>query len=267
MERSAAAQQLVEKLLPERLDRLRRVTGIPVAMGGTTRRDSNGTRLVLGRLVGTTGRSLNGLVVHTGRGLGGRVMRRLAPFAVDDYVSTSEISHEYVPAVEPERLTSVMAVPVLVCGEVVGVLYGAVRDQRPIGDRALRTAVVVADQLQRDVEARLSDEPAGPEWPDALADLATLIRDTTDPELRARLALIHEQLTGRAERDEEKSVLAPREIDVLRLVDDGSTNLEVAARLGLSEETVKAYLRSAMRRLEVHNRTAAAHRARLMGLL
>jgi DNA-binding NarL/FixJ family response regulator len=81
------------------------------------------------------------------------------------------------------------------------------------------------------------------------------------------LALIHEQLTGRAERDEEKSVLAPREIDVLRLVDDGSTNLEVAARLGLSEETVKAYLRSAMRRLEVHNRTAAAHRARLMGLL
>jgi LuxR family transcriptional regulator, regulator of acetate metabolism len=158
-------------------------------------------------------------------------------------------------------------VPVLVSGEVAGVLYGAVRDERPIGERALRTALVVADQLQRDVEARLNDAPPRPEWPDALAELAVLIRDTSDPGLRARLALIHKQLTGHADEVEEKSVLAPRETDVLRLVDAGSTNLEIAARLGLREETVKAYLRSAMHRLDVHNRTAAAHRARLMGLL
>ena len=162
-----------------------------------------------------------------------------------------------------------MAVPVVVSGAVCGVLYGAVRDRRPLGDRALRTAVVVADQLQRDVEARLSDGHVEPGTcpRDSLAELAAVIRDTSDPGLRTRLLRIHEQLTGYAPATREKSVLAPREVDVLRLVDAGSTNLEIAARLGLGEETVKAYLRSAMRRLEVHNRTAATHRARTMGLL
>jgi LuxR family transcriptional regulator, regulator of acetate metabolism len=43
----------------------------------------------------------------------------------------------------------------------------------------------------------------------------------------------------------------------LRLVAVGAGNREIAARLGPSPETVEAYLRSASRRLGVHNRTAA----------
>jgi LuxR family transcriptional regulator, regulator of acetate metabolism len=35
----------------------------------------------------------------------------------------------------------------------------------------------------------------------------------------------------------------------------------------LSPETVKAYLRNAMRKLDVRNRTAAVHAARLAGVL
>jgi hypothetical protein len=69
-----------------------------------------------------------------GKGLGGSVLRHRAPLRVNDYVTTSAVTHEYDQAVRAERFTSVFAVPVLVWGEVRGVLYGAVPNRRP--DRA-----------------------------------------------------------------------------------------------------------------------------------
>ncbi len=261
-----APQRIIDELLPERLERLRKVTGLPIVLGGATRRDTTGLRLVLDRLVGNAGESLRGLVVRSGKGLGGCVLRSRTPFRVNDYASTTAITHEYDHAVRQEGLTSVFAVPVLVRGEVAGVLYGAVREGTPIGDRTVRGAVVIAGQLRSDVEHRLRSEPADRSRA-ALAELAALIRDTTDPVLRARLDRIRTDLTRAPVRPDAKISLTPREIDVLRLVEVGAANLEIAARLGLSVETVKAYLRSAMRKLAVHNRTAAAHRARLGGLL
>jgi DNA-binding CsgD family transcriptional regulator len=100
----------------------------------------------------------------------------------------------------------------------------------------------------------------------ALTELTAVIHDTTDPALRARLIRIQYDLTTR-HGPAPISTLAPREIDTLRLVEVGASNLEIAVRLGLGLETVKAYLRSAMRKLAVHNRTAAAHQARRSGML
>ncbi|MCF7552274.1 response regulator transcription factor [Pseudonocardia sp. WMMC193] len=60
---------------------------------------------------------------------------------------------------------------------------------------------------------------------------------------------------------------APRETEVLRLVAVGMSNRDVAQATGLATETVKAYLRNAMRRLGVSNRTAAVHAAREQGHL
>ncbi|WP_326565187.1 LuxR C-terminal-related transcriptional regulator [Amycolatopsis rhabdoformis] len=264
-----ATRRIIDELLPERLERLRKVTGLPIALGGTTRHGSAGLHLVLDRLTGNSGDALRGLVVQPGKGLGGCVLRSRSPFRVNDYASTMAITHEYDPAVRQEGLTSVFAVPVLVRGEVRGVLYGAVRAGNPIGDRTVRSALVVAEQLQSDVEGRLRRDPGhvATRSRGALAELAALIRDTTDPQLRTRLERIQADLTGETSRAEPTASLAPREIDVLRLAEVGASNLEIAARLGLSLETVKAYLRSAMRKLEVHNRTAAAHQARLNGLL
>jgi DNA-binding CsgD family transcriptional regulator len=269
MDISFAAQQIIDELLPERLERLRKVTGLPIVLGGATRHGAGGLQLVLDRLLGTSGDSLRGLVVQPGKGLGGCVLRGRAPFRVNDYASTMAITHEYDLVVRQEGLTSVFAVPVLVQGEVRGVLYGAVRAGNPIGDRTVRSAVVVAEQLQCDVENRLLRDPGEAAYRsrNALAELTALIRDTTDSELRARLERIQRGLAGRSSGIETKPVLSPREIDVLRLAEVGASNLEIAARLGLSLETVKAYLRSAMRKLEVHNRTAAAHQARRNGLL
>ena len=96
-----------------------------------------------------------------------------------------------------------------------------------------------------------------------VAQVTTSVRD--DPALRARLLRIRRGLGGSA--PEGTALLAPRDLDALRPVAVGASNLEIAARLGLSPETDKAYLRSAMRRLGVHNRTAAVHAARITGVL
>ncbi|WP_391653313.1 helix-turn-helix transcriptional regulator [Streptomyces tamarix] len=61
--------------------------------------------------------------------------------------------------------------------------------------------------------------------------------------------------------------LAPREVDVLAAVAAGATNADAARRLGVRPETVKGYLRSAMRKLDAHTRLEAVVAARRAGLL
>jgi DNA-binding CsgD family transcriptional regulator len=295
-----AVRSAISGLLPERLWRLQRVTGVPVTFGGATRPSADGRQIVLTRLSGTLGDSLRGLTVDTGRGLGGVVLRDKAPYRVQDYASTSTITHEFDEiVVDSERLTSVLAVPVIIDAAVRAVLYGAVRGPSPIGDRGVRAARVVADQMAQDVARHLAAGEAGggaseptalPVSPDAgrsgkalpdtalsdsalsdtallnaratLAELAVLIRDVPDPDLRTRMARLCQALGGGCQGGA-TPVLAPRERDVLRIAAVGATNVEIAAQHGLSPQTVKAYMRAAMRKLGVHNRTAALHAARL----
>lgn len=61
--------------------------------------------------------------------------------------------------------------------------------------------------------------------------------------------------------------LSPRETDILRLVAHGHTNREIAARLYLSEGTVKNHVSRILTRLALRDRTQAALRARDLGLL
>ena len=53
----------------------------------------------------------------------------------------------------------------------------------------------------------------------------------------------------------------PRQQEVLRLVAGGLSNKQVAGRLGISEQTVTAHLRGAVRRLRLKGRAGAAARA------
>jgi DNA-binding CsgD family transcriptional regulator len=271
----AQVRTAIDRLLPERLQRLQRVSGAPVVFGGSTRLAGGTHQLVISRLIGTVGTSLRGLAVQAGRGVGGAVLRDSVPRRVSDYATTATITHDYDRiVVEEERLTSVLAVPVIVHGAVRGVLYGAAREAQAVGDRAVASAVAVAAQLQRDVEDLIRPQPQPgppPATSDALAELADLIRGTADPDLRARLLRIQRGLGGSAGTRQSAAgpggtVLAPRELDALRLAAVGASNLEIAAELGLSPETVKAYLSAAMRKLNVRNRTAAVHAARLAGV-
>lgn len=267
---------LISRLLPERLHRLQRASGLPVVFGGAIRWSGDGPRLVINRLSGTHGSSLSGLEIESGQGLGGRVLRDQTAGQVHDYSSDSEITHDFDEiVVTQERLTSLIAVPVVLDGLVHAVLYGASRDERAVSDRALRSAISVATQLQRDVAAALARghgaprASASPNPRRALAQLAQLIDETPDPQVRQRLLQIHHDLGGSATPSPPADLgrLTPRETDVLRLVGVGATNLETAAELGLSPETVKSYLSSAMRKLGSPNRTAAARAALQWGLL
>jgi DNA-binding NarL/FixJ family response regulator len=74
------------------------------------------------------------------------------------------------------------------------------------------------------------------------------------------------RLMGRV-RTAEASALSPRELEVLALVADGATNRAVAARLHLSEATVKTHLLSIYTKLGVGDRAAAVAEGFRRGLL
>jgi DNA-binding NarL/FixJ family response regulator len=61
--------------------------------------------------------------------------------------------------------------------------------------------------------------------------------------------------------------LTPREFEVLRLVAEGLPNKIIAARLHISEHTVKFHVNALMGKLGAQSRTEAVVRATRLGLL
>jgi LuxR family transcriptional regulator, maltose regulon positive regulatory protein len=62
-------------------------------------------------------------------------------------------------------------------------------------------------------------------------------------------------------------LLSERELEILRLLAEGLSNREIAQRSYISIGTVKAHLKHIYGKLEVGNRTEAAHRARQLSLI
>ena len=62
------------------------------------------------------------------------------------------------------------------------------------------------------------------------------------------------------------SRLSPREIDILCELQDGASNLEIAERLFLSQNTVKHHVHSVLDKLGVENRRQAGALAKQIGL-
>ncbi|WP_031035426.1 helix-turn-helix transcriptional regulator [Streptomyces sp. NRRL F-5650] len=269
------------------LVRLRRTTGLPVAFGGLV--EAGRRQVRISELSGTATGALSALAVTSGNGLGGRAVALSRPCAVTDYSVSRQISHEYDLPVAAEGLRSVLAVPVVVRRRVRGVLYGALRTAQPLGDRTLGAAVAAA----RDAEQALvlrdeADEllaaatppsaPAsapgagssgGAAWEqvrEAHAALRALAPRIADPALRDEL-LRACGLLAAGDGPAPGPRLAPREVDVLACVAAGATNGAVAERLGVGPETVKSYLRSAMRKLGARTRTEAVAAARRTGWL
>ncbi|MFE2521713.1 helix-turn-helix transcriptional regulator [Streptomyces mirabilis] len=264
------------------LVRLRRATGLPVAFGGLV--EPGRAQVRISELSGTATPALSALAVSSGNGLGGKAVALARPCAVTDYSASRQISHEYDVAVATEGLCSVIAVPVVVRRRVRGVLYGALRTAQPLGDRTLGAAVaaardveqalVVRDEAQGLLAVAREPEPAvgSPAWEEvreAHGALRALAPRIVDPALRAELLDVCGRLAGAAAADARtpRVDLAPREVDVLACVAAGATNGAAAERLGLRPETVKAYLRSAMRKLGAHTRWEAVVAARRVGLL
>lgn len=279
---------------------LRRISGLPMAFGGPV---AGPGRLRISELSGASTNALRGLAVTSGSGLGGKAVALARPFAVTDYPAARTISHEYDGAVAREGLRSVVAVPVVVGGTVRAVLYGALRDALPMGARVMSASVTAARELaqrlaEHDEAERLlsrfgapdrprrerggsrgpDDAPGRPVWEEvrqAHSELRALAREVDDPALRSRLDEVCATLVAAspARNGDRRGAPRPyglptvRELDVLALVATGCTNAEAARRLGLRPETVKSYLRSAMRRLGCRTRLEAVVAARRAGLL
>jgi DNA-binding CsgD family transcriptional regulator len=265
---------------------------LPVAFGGLVPGAGAGAghgarRFRITELSGTATEELRGLGIVTGSGLGGKTLAMARPFAVTDYTSSRTISHEYDAAVAVEGLRSVLAVPIVVHRRVRGVLYGALRQPYALGDRALNIAMDAARELEqalavRDEAHRLlsfaqapptSDPHAWEEVREAHTELRALAVRIPDPRLRQELLSACARLASAAAPDTAPALpgpparLTPRELDVLCSIASGATNSAAAARLRLRPETVKSYLRSAMRKLGAHTRLEAVVAARRAGLL
>ncbi|MFI2506548.1 response regulator transcription factor [Streptomyces sp. NPDC018972] len=264
------------------LARLRRATGLPVAFGGLVEPGRRQVRI--SELSGTATPALSALAVTPGNGLGGKAVALARPCAVTDYSVSRRISHEYDVPVAAEGLRAVVAVPVVVRRRVRAVLYGALRAAHPLGDRTLGAAVQAARDVEQalvvreEAEALVAAAGPGAGRPDpvsgaareqvreAHAALRALAPRIADPVLRAELLDACALLTaGTAPSPAVR--LAPREVDVLACVAAGATNGAAAERLGVTAETVKAYLRSAMRKLGVRTRGQAVVAARRAGWL
>jgi DNA-binding NarL/FixJ family response regulator len=91
-------------------------------------------------------------------------------------------------------------------------------------------------------------------------DVAFAVRQTYEPSIH--LARVRDD----QQSPEVELLLTDREAEVLGLVAEGYSNLELAAMLEIAHQTVKFHLSNIYRKLDVENRTQAARRAQLLNL-
>lgn len=263
---------------------LTRRTRFPVAFGGLL--DSG--EVPVTAIVGSRTRSLEGLRVQPRRGLGGRAMTELRPRMTHDYGASRQITHDYDGFILGEGLRTLLAIPVIVSGRPRGVLYAGAWEMPPAGGVTTAPALQIADALaaelriREEVERRLRSmslpAPAAALSPthreelrESFAELRSIAALVPDEAVRARLGVIARRLLAlsapAAPARPSEVRLSPREVDVISCAALGQTNAQIAAELGLRESTVKAYLGTAMAKLDAQTRHAAVAKARRDGLI
>jgi DNA-binding NarL/FixJ family response regulator len=129
--------------------------------------------------------------------------------------------------------------------------------------RDARIIVLTMYQGDEDIHQAMKAGAATYLLKDSLSDdLIRVVREVhgggqpISPDVRARL-----------EERAAQPTLTPREIQVLKLVAAGHRNKEIAALLGLSEETVPVHLKSIFSKLGVNDRTTAVNVALRRGFV
>ncbi|MER5266514.1 response regulator transcription factor [Actinosynnema sp. NPDC002837] len=88
-----------------------------------------------------------------------------------------------------------------------------------------------------------------------------------DPEVTRQLVGRYATRIRPAEGSRDDVPLAPRELEVLRLIADGLSNSEIAATLVISHETVKTYVSRILTKLDLRDRVQAVVYAYRRGLV
>lgn len=269
--------------------RLRTTTALPVIFSA----EVSGETAELNRFIGTTTDAMTNLTVTKGRGLGGHVMASGHLATVRDYRDCEVITRDYQEAVQREGLRAIISAPVTVAGATRVILYGSARVASHVGDQVSKSFVSIAAELAAAIQARdetqrllrtgeqaVAEKSHGLEAVDREqlrvlhGELRAIAAELADPGVRKRLLAATSALAGVVHSPGEpvrpvgpECSLSAREIDVLAQVALGLSNAEVATRLTLSPETIKAYLRNIAAKLGTRSRMESVMRARLLGVL
>ncbi|NUW34905.1 response regulator transcription factor [Nonomuraea sp. SMC257] len=140
----------------------------------------------------------------------------------------------------------------------------AIRELRALGPAAPR--VLVLTTFDTDVLTALEAGAAGYLLKDAPAhELVRAVRAAVRGETVLAPAVVGR--LAEQVRKPARGALSPRELEVLRLVAGGATNQQAAARLFISQASVKTHLLHVYAKLDVHDRAAAVAEAYRRGLL
>ncbi|MGD1118740.1 MAG: response regulator transcription factor [Dehalococcoidales bacterium] len=90
---------------------------------------------------------------------------------------------------------------------------------------------------------------------------------TNRPKLAEHVLQQFQELTSKSEAEQYISPLTPREIEILDYIAQGFLNKQIAAELGISEQTIKNHVTSILRKLNANARTEAVVVAIKQGLI
>jgi DNA-binding NarL/FixJ family response regulator len=128
----------------------------------------------------------------------------------------------------------------------------------------------IFEGLRAGAQGYLLKDVSGAELADAVRTVAgggALIEPSVARKVVAEFARLAATAPGRPTGAGLPEPLSEREQEILRLLAQGLTNREIAARLHLAEGTVKNYVTAILQKLGVRDRTQAALRARELGVL
>jgi DNA-binding NarL/FixJ family response regulator len=159
--------------------------------------------------------------------------------------------------------------------DILLVGHGAENDDLAVGE-CLRRAHELRPRL-KSVVLSASDEPQHIEAAFAAGASAYCVKTAAEDDLLAairqtfELSIYLARSPSVAPRPPVLSAqgpdLTPRELEILQLVAEGSSNAQLAKMLWVTEQTVKFHLSNIYRKLDVANRTEASRWAQLHGLL
>lgn len=182
-----------------------------------------------------------------------------------------EDSRAFLPLTQPFRTRSYVAAPLIPDGHVVGFVHADryFEPERDVDERdrlclaafaegfafALHRAVLLDRLAQQRLELRRLLAEAG-EVTEHIGSLgAHLGRAEEDLHASLRSAGAHQVPDERLQ-----SLLTPREVEVIELMAEGSTNAAIARQLVVSEQTAKTHVSHVLRKLRATNRAEAVSR-------
>jgi DNA-binding NarL/FixJ family response regulator len=186
-----------------------------------------------------------------------------ADFRVAGEAENGQDALEKYAALQPDVVLMDIRMPMMDGVEAIRRLRAAAPGARVIILTTFDDDETVFEGLRAGALGYLLKDVSGEELADAIRTVArggALI----DPSITRKVVAEFTRMASPAARLDEP--LSGREVEILRLLAEGQTNREIAARLYLAEGTVKNYVSNILSKIGARDRTQAALRARELGL-